>query len=59
LAGAGLGGCMMVLAAGEAVDPLSEALQSGYYTPASRSASILRCTPISGSSVLLESGGGS
>jgi N-acetylgalactosamine kinase len=56
LAGAGLGGCMMVLARNAAIGPLSEALERGYFRPAARLPSILRCTPISGSSVLLEPG---
>lgn len=56
LAGAGLGGCMMVLARDESVEPLSVTLERRYYGPAGKPQSILRCTPIGGSSVLLEPG---
>jgi galactokinase len=54
LAGAGLGGCMMVLVRNESIPALSQALERQYYAPAGKPPSILRCTPISGSSVLLE-----
>jgi N-acetylgalactosamine kinase len=56
LAGAGLGGCMMVLVRNTSIPALSEALERHYYDPAGKTPSILRCTPISGSSVLLEPG---
>ena len=56
IAGAGLGGCMMVLARDESVEPLSVTLERRYYGPAGKPPSILRCTPIGGSSVLLEPG---
>jgi len=57
LAGAGLGGCMMVLAHKRAVQDLEDNLAAGYYEPQSRPPSILRCEPIAGSGVLLMNGG--
>ncbi|MEA4861831.1 MAG: NTP transferase domain-containing protein [Victivallaceae bacterium] len=52
LAGAGLGGCMMVLARKQAVEALSEALISKYYSPHGLPDRILVCRPIAGSGVL-------
>jgi N-acetylgalactosamine kinase len=54
LAGAGLGGCMMVLARGEAVPQLRENLLKQYYAPYGQSPAILVCKPIAGSGVLME-----
>ncbi|UCF97866.1 MAG: NTP transferase domain-containing protein [Spirochaetaceae bacterium] len=53
LAGAGLGGCMMLLVHEDAVAKVAGALKARYYQPEKRAVSILRCRPISGSSVLL------
>jgi N-acetylgalactosamine kinase len=53
LAGAGLGGCMMVLARAEEVTRLVENLTTQYYKPQGKSPAILLCRPIGGSSVLL------
>ena len=53
LAGAGLGGCMMVLVRQEAVPQLVEKLSEGYYEPQGKPPAILFCNPIAGSSVLL------
>jgi N-acetylgalactosamine kinase len=52
LAGAGLGGCMMLLVHEEAVPSVSAALEEQYYRPEGKPVSILHCRPISGSSVL-------
>jgi len=52
LAGAGLGGCMMVLARREAIPALRRALVSRYFEPEGRPASILVCRPIAGSGLL-------
>ncbi len=54
LAGAGLGGCMMLLVHEEAVAVVSSALEKRYYRPEGKPVSILRCRPISGSSVLFQ-----
>ena len=53
LAGAGLGGCMMVLIRTDGVDGLTRALAEGYYGPAGREPVILTCRPIAGSDMLL------
>ena len=53
LAGAGLGGCMMVLAHCTATAALAEQLCAFYYAPRSASPDISVCTPIAGSGVLL------
>ncbi len=52
LAGAGLGGCMMVLARREAIPALRRALVSRYYEPEGKPPSILVCRPIAGSGLL-------
>lgn len=52
LAGAGLGGCMMVLAKREAVAALSENLTRNYAEPDGRPPAILVCRPIAGSGLL-------
>jgi galactokinase len=56
LAGAGLGGCMMVLARSDAVPRLVESLTEQYYGPQDKPPAILLCKPIAGSSVLLMGG---
>lgn len=55
LAGAGLGGCMMVLTRRELVSSLKRSLTEGYYDPAGNTPSVLICTPIAGSGVILKS----
>jgi N-acetylgalactosamine kinase len=57
LAGAGLGGCMMVLARQDAVQDLVENLTVQYYRPRGRLPAILLCKPIAGSTVLLTDAG--
>jgi galactokinase len=56
LAGAGLGGCMMVLAHKDATLRLVENLTEQYYRPSGKPSTVLLCTPIAGSSVLLMNG---
>jgi len=51
LAGAGLGGCIMVLCRNEAVEPLREAMVRGYYEPAGRRPQVEPCVPVEGSGV--------
>ena len=53
LAGAGLGGCMMLLVHNRSVPAVSGALEKQYYRHTGKPVSILRCRPISGSTVLL------
>jgi N-acetylgalactosamine kinase len=55
LAGAGLGGCMMVLARADALPELQQRLVDCYYEPAGKPPSVLVCKPIAGSGVLLSS----
>jgi N-acetylgalactosamine kinase len=54
LAGAGLGGCMMVLARRDAVEELVAKLEDGYYRPSGLPSSVLLCEPVAGSSVLMK-----
>ena len=54
LAGAGLGGCMMVLARRDAADGLIATLTEKYYQPSGNSPGVLLCTPVAGSGVLLK-----
>jgi N-acetylgalactosamine kinase len=56
LAGAGLGGCMMILAHGDALGHLERNLKEQYYTPYGIPPSIMVCKPIAGSGVLLMNG---
>ncbi len=51
LAGAGLGGCMMVLVKQEALDNLQQALAKAYYEPRNRPCRMLVCRPIAGAGV--------
>lgn len=53
LAGAGLGGCMMVFTHRDAVANLIHNLTEQYYRPHARPSAILICRPIAGSNVLL------
>jgi N-acetylgalactosamine kinase len=56
LAGAGLGGCMMVLAHRDAVPALIDHLAREFYAPQDKPPAVLLCSPISGSGVLLANG---
>jgi len=53
LAGAGLGGCMMVLVHRDAVSNLIHNLTERYYTPHAKPPTVLICRPVAGSDVLL------
>lgn len=52
LAGAGLGGCIMVLADRQAVPALTGALRRGYYQAAHLKTAVEVCTPVEGSGLL-------
>jgi len=52
LAGAGLGGCMMVLVSREAAPDLRIALTREYYEPEGREADVLLCEPVEGSGLV-------
>jgi N-acetylgalactosamine kinase len=52
LAGAGLGGCMMVLAAEEAIPELRRQLNVRYYEPSGIEPSILVCRPVAGAGLM-------
>lgn len=54
LAGAGLGGCMMVLVHKDAIPALKKSLEQKYYKPNNTETSVLICEPIAGSGVLLK-----
>ena len=51
LAGAGLGGCIMVLTRQDAVDELTKAMTERYYTPAGRKPQVEVCVPVEGSGI--------
>jgi len=51
LAGAGLGGCIMVLCRDEAAERLREAMVRGYYEPAGREPQVEPCVPVEGSGI--------
>ena len=51
LAGAGLGGCIMVLARQDAVDELEKAMVERYYEPAHREPQVEVCVPVEGSGI--------
>jgi N-acetylgalactosamine kinase len=53
LAGAGLGGCMMVLAHRDAVSNLVTNLTQRYYQPQGKAPTILICRPVAGCDVLM------
>ena len=53
LAGAGLGGCMMVLAHRDATAELAERMNGAYYERKGLAPDVSVCTPIAGSGVLL------
>lgn len=50
--GAGLGGCILVLACDEATDTLQQALNAHYYAPRGLPPELLACTPVAGSGVV-------
>jgi galactokinase len=52
IAGAGLGGCAMILARNEAVGPLLAALRKGYYAPRKLPMDAHVCVPVAGSGLL-------
>ena len=52
LAGAGLGGCIMVLCRQGAVDELARAMIERYYEPAGREPQVEACVPVEGSGIL-------
>jgi len=52
LAGAGLGGCMMVLCQKSAIPALQANLKEKYYAPARREPTILVCRPVAGGGLL-------
>ena len=52
LAGAGLGGCMMVLVRTGQVKDLYRRLEEAYYRPAGREARLLHCRPIAGAGAI-------
>jgi N-acetylgalactosamine kinase len=57
LAGAGLGGCMMVLAHADAVDTLRAEVTEQYYERAGRPPRILICRPVAGAGILMKTAG--
>jgi len=52
MAGAGLGGCIMVLCADDAVTRLKRALSRHYYRPSNLPAAVWPCTPVAGAGAL-------
>ena len=52
LAGAGLGGCMMVMVHNDQVDALRVRLTECYYRPAGREVRLLHCRPIAGAGAI-------
>jgi N-acetylgalactosamine kinase len=52
LSGAGLGGCIMILARREAVESVRVALEEHYYRPLRREPGVYVCVPVEGSGVL-------
>ncbi|MCS6861869.1 MAG: hypothetical protein NZT92_16305 [Abditibacteriales bacterium] len=52
LSGAGLGGCIMILARCEAVEAVRTALEENYYRPLQREPGVYVCVPVEGSGVL-------
>ncbi|MBQ4107451.1 MAG: NTP transferase domain-containing protein [Lentisphaeria bacterium] len=52
LAGAGLGGCMMVLCQNDAIELLRQRLDELYYRPTGRPASTMVCRPIAGAGMI-------
>lgn len=54
LAGAGLGGCMMVMTHRSTIEALINNLTENYYKPHNKPPAILICQPVAGSDVLLQ-----
>lgn len=52
IAGAGLGGCAMVLVEADAVDQLKQRLDSLFYTPKQLPSGVIECIPAAGSCVV-------
>jgi N-acetylgalactosamine kinase len=52
LSGAGLGGCMMVLAKDDALDAVEDAMRTFYYDPEGIAPEVIRCRAMAGSGVL-------
>jgi len=48
LAGAGLGGCMMILVRQDGVDHLMKRLETNFYSPRSLPFEVHVCTPVAG-----------
>ncbi len=53
LAGAGLGGCMMILTRNDAIDAVCANLEKHYYLPTNHPVRILKCKPISGAAPII------
>ena len=51
IAGAGLGGCVMILARRDAVDAVSDALTKQYYSPNNLKPVIINCITVEGASL--------
>jgi galactokinase len=52
IAGAGLGGCAMILVRNESVAPLLKTLEKGYYRPRKLALDAHVCVPVAGSGLL-------
>jgi N-acetylgalactosamine kinase len=52
IAGAGLGGCAMILVRNESVPPLLATLEKGYYAPRKLALDAHVCVPVAGSGLL-------
>ena len=52
IAGAGLGGCAMILVRTEALEELMAALKRGYYRPRKLQSELHVCQPVGGSGIL-------
>ncbi len=52
LAGAGLGGCAMILVANDSLAPLMSALRKGYYRPRKLKFDVHVCRPVAGSGIM-------
>jgi galactokinase len=56
LSGAGMGGCMMVLAREDAVEKVRDALVEQYYRPRNLEPEVEVCQPVAGARVLTVEG---
>jgi len=52
IAGAGLGGCAMILTRSDAVSSLEERLNAAFYVPRGLPPGVIRCTPTAGSGIV-------